>query len=487
MKNTIKSFLMFGISILTLTACDFSSILGSLNEIDDSNAPVFVTKELNDGTYSIAAGKGAKNVVDLVIPSSFEGKTISAIANYGFKGLPKLKTLHIERNKELVTIGQSAFEDCSSLHRVVIPDTIKTVGKNSFIKDSDELIIFCGKEEIPSGYNLPNSYSPAWETPTTMIFTGLDDYVENEDFCYGVKIDQSLAICRYIGEEANVVIPDTYNDTKITEIKPLSFAKHPKLRKLVLNNNITEIGKWAFYDSRKLEYALIPSSVKKIGRAAFLGNSENLLIFTETTEDPEGYFDGDNLIPSYNNGDWNYSAHLTFRGFSSIAETDTYFFAHTVKGYEWVIKYLGEETKVTIPATFNNHKVVGIGSEAFKGHNRITEVNLTSSISSIGNYAFSGCTLLQRVAFNYDNDTVTTAETLKIYDNAFEKTGLTSFWAPRNLIYLGKSVFNGTTFETITYLDSKSKWDNIEKDRYWKSGSAIKTLDIAGSTQSYSI
>lgn len=58
-------------------------------------------------------------------------------------------------------------------------------------------------------------------------------------------------------------------------------------------------------------------------------------------------------------------------------------------------KYVGE---VNIPATINfdgTVRVIAIGAKAFQNSTLLTKVTMTSQITSIGEYAFNGCSALE--------------------------------------------------------------------------------------------
>ena len=480
MKKFFQTIILASVSLLSLTACNFSSIFDSSESEDNSS--VFVYRELSNGTISISAGKAANKETSLTIPAEYDGKIVSEIAKDGFKNLSRLESVHITKNKDLTTIGSGAFSGCKALNRVAIPDTIKRIGDLAFAGNSGDLLVFCGVEESPSGYS--TNFNKEWYYGVSKTFYGMDDYLDAEGYCFGIKLDETLSLCKYYGNASHLEIPLAYNQKKITDINQYAF-KNSKVKSVVLSDSIKSIAPFAFYESKLLEYAFIPSTVLKIGKAAFLSNAENLIIFTETVEDPSGYHQGDTLPPITSNGPWNYSASLTLRGFSGFTETEKFVFAHSVKGEEWVARYIGEERQVSVPASFNNYKVTNIAPSAFKNQNRITQVSLPGTITRIGVEAFSGCSSLNTINFNSDNSTP--ASSLRFEDNCFEKTGFDSFIAPANLSYLGKFVFYNTLFDTLTFDGTKNQWSSIDKDSKWKNGSQINKIKIASSNETINL
>ena len=124
--------------------------------------------------------------------------------------------------------------------------------------------------------------------------------------------------------------------------------------------------------------------------------------------------------------------------------------------------YLNGElvTDLTIP-----NSITSIGNYAFYGCTGLKSITIPKSITSIGNYAFYGCTGLKSVEFNAENctymgsssypvfrgcnalSTVTIGENVKnIPSYAFYGcTGLTSITIPNSVTSIGESAFYGCT------------------------------------------
>lgn len=60
-----------------------------------------------------------------------------------------------------------------------------------------------------------------------------------------------------------------------------------------------------------------------------------------------------------------------------------------------LLRYLGSDTQLIIPAYINGVSIVSIGEGAFKDNKSITSVRLDSNITAVGANAFEGCTSLQ--------------------------------------------------------------------------------------------
>ena len=106
------------------------------------------------------------------------------------------------------------------------------------------------------------------------------------------------------------------------------------------------------------------------------------------------------------------------------------------------ITITGSNPKATgvliIPSTINNLPVTSIGNYAFAGCSGLTSVTIPDSVTSIGEGAFNGCTGLTSVTIGNSLTSIGYA--------AFNGcTGLTSVTLPDSLTSIGESAFNGCT------------------------------------------
>lgn len=102
--------------------------------------------ELEDGTLYIVDNPSVTLDRNLVIPSSLEGKTVSAV-RYAARGYGENSTLSVIIPDTITNIDYSTFRNCSDLQRVVIPASVKSIERGaSDLTDNIELY-YCGTEE----------------------------------------------------------------------------------------------------------------------------------------------------------------------------------------------------------------------------------------------------------------------------------------------------------------------------------------------------
>ena len=287
------------------------------------------------------------------------------------------------------------------------------------------------------------------------------DYIKTENYKFGVKIDGTLSISKYLGSDANVVIPENYNGKSITSIGSGAFEEKNRMKSVTLpstltriswsafencsqlkeihvQNKVTEIGYNAFRGCTNLKYAVIPQSVTEIGTGAFDYCSSELMIYCEAETTPSGYH-------NY----WYGSADKVWYGTTDYVETENYQFGIKIDGSYIITKYLGSETEVSVPGEIDNTAVSEIGRYSFAGKNRITKLVIPNTIYMIENYAFNKCSLL--------NDVTLSPYLQEIGKYAFSSCSrLNQIVIPKSVTEIGTGAFDYCSSELMIYCEAET-------------------------------
>ena len=197
---------------------------------------MFTYTLLNDGTYSVVA-RNKSIAGDIVIPSTYNGKAVTAIGYKAFTNCSSLTSVVIPNS--IRSIPTYTFQYCTSLTSVVIPDSVTSIGGQAFQGCSSLTSVV-----------IPNSVT----------------YIGDEAFAGNDSLTE-------------VVIPDG-----VTEIKYRAFSSCDSLTSVVIGDSVTSIGERAFYYSPSLTSIVIPKSVTTIKGQAFLDCDSLARVYYKGTE-----------------------------------------------------------------------------------------------------------------------------------------------------------------------------------------------------------
>ena len=295
-------------------------------------------------------------------------------------------------------IDVEEFEKCSVLKKIIIPDSVQSIGESAFE--------YCA---LLQDIAIPNAV------------TNIGDYA-----FYGCSGLTSVTI-----------------GNSVTSIGERTFYGCTSLTSITIGNSVKSIGYCAFYGCASLTNVTIGNSVKSIGESAFYGCTSltSVTIDNSVTSIGERAFYGCTSLTSIIIGNSVTSiGERTFYGCTSLTSITI---GNSVKSIGSSAFYgCISLTSITI-----DNSVTSIGSSAFNGCTSLTSATIGNSVKSIGFRAFYDCTSLTSVTIG---NGVTTIES-----RAFELcssltdvyyTGSESDW---NNIFIGSG--NSLTNATIHY------------------------------------
>lgn len=432
MQKKIRSLIYAGLGlILCVLLCGGVGMTAQAEE--SKTYGDFTYEEAKDGITITGYTGEAKKVV---IPDKINGTEVISIGNKAFWECTSLTGVTIPEG--VTSIGDRAFEDCTSLTSVTIPEGVTSIGNDAFS--------LCGNL---TSISLPKS------------LTSIGSYGFSGTDLTSITIPENV---RSIGCEAfylcdklkKVVLPEG-----ITRISSKTFAMCSNLTSITIPDSVTSIGNGVFCGCSKLKSVVIPDSVIEIDvfkKGENQGEYWWLLFDPNTT-----------IICNKNSAAYKYAKenNLPIKLMPKPAKKGTIL---TVPSKKIKVKVTSSSKKnptvavmkitnkkakkLTIPSTVKvggvTYKVTAVASQAFKSNKNLTNITIGRGITKIGNEAFAGCKNLKKI-------TVTAG----------------------NLTTIRKSAFKGINKKaTITVKGTKKAKTALKKQLKKKSVGYVKTWKI---------
>ncbi len=257
--------------------------------------------------------------------------------------------------------------------------------------------------------------------------------------------------------DTDIIIPSTHEGLPVTAIGDDAFSYCTGLTSIEIPDSVTSIGDYAFSWCTGLTSIEIPDSVTSICNYAFYSCS-----VLASIEIPIGVTSIGNDAFAYCSG----LVNITVESGNTVYHSDGNCLIETASG----TLILGCKNSI-IPT---DGSVTSIGSYAFSGCTGLTSIEIPDSVTSIGDYAFSDCTGLTSIEIP---DSVTS-----IGDRAFSYcTGLTSVEIPGSVTSIGNSAFSYCT--GLTSVEIPDSVTSIGEDALsWCTG--LTSIEIPASVTS---
>ena len=431
--------------------------------IGKTPASEFIFSSLGNNEWELTEYIGKRLAV--VIPSVYQGGVVTSIGSYAFSGCSGLTSITIPDS--VISIGEWAFYNCSGLTSITIPDSVTSVGSDAFsgYVNLEKVTV----DDLSSWIEI--DFGNATANP--LNYDETDFYVKDEKYELG----------------AELIIPEGTD-----RIGSYVFNGYTGLTKITIPDSVTSIGSSAFSSCSGLTSITIPGSVTNIGSSAFLGCNRLISITIPfvgsggSSNNHFGYIFG---ASSYsNNSSYVPSALKEVVITSGISIGDNAFY--NCRGL----------TGITIPDS-----VTSIGVSAFNGCSGLTGITIPNSVTSIGSSTFSSCSGLTSITLEqgnavyhsagnciietasgtliagYENSVIPNdGSVTSIGDYAFSGcSGLTSITIPDSVTSIGDGVFSSCSgLTSITIPDSVTSIG----DGVFSSCSGLTSITIPNSVTS---
>ena len=260
---------------------------------------------------------------------------------------------------QIETIPEYAFADCSALHEITMPATVKHILAYAFTNCNNlSTVTFLGDELLTLGEG-------AFKDSPTLHY---------------------------------ITIPEG-----VTEIENETFSGCQNLGEVILPDSVTTIGDEAFKDCVTIHTLVIPPNVNYISNTSFDGVDQTK-IDTSKNEYSQTIIKGE----------------LPKKGYKKVIGNVKYKVTKSSKT-KGTVSVIGAKNKkqksITIPSTVNingyTFKVTAIADKAFKKNTKLATVTIGSNVKTVGKEAFRDCKKLKKI-------TVKSKVVSKVGKNAFK-------------------------------------------------------------------
>ena len=303
---------------------------------------------------------------------------------------------------------------------------------------------------------------PYLTSPHSRYFSSLPGYGSSSynwgeesvaTYSYKVETDSDTgkdyaSITGYTGNPSVLAIPETLDGYTVKKIANFAFQRKTSLKAVTIPDTVTKIGWNAFDGCTNLSNVSLSKSLQSLGSQAFQNCKALVEIeIPKSLNEAGGYvFQGSGLTS------------VTFEAGTDKVVGDLFSNAEKLENVPLL------DTMTTI------------GSSAFSGCRSLREIRLPNKLTAIGNFAFRNCTALEsitipdtvtKIGWNaFDGCTslasVKLSEKLKtIPSNAFQGcSSLASIKLPQNLNDICTDTFSGSGLESVTIPASCTTIDN---------------------------
>lgn len=419
----------------------------------------------------------------IVVPSSYEGLTVTAIVDGAFKGAKDVKSITIPST--VTSIGKGIFAGCSSLEKISVPFIGNKAGAIQ-ANDSTVLGYFFGTEKSDGTYAIKQYYS-ASESETYYIPSKLESVVVTDgELLYGTFQSMKSLKSITVGGDNSIISPycfsgcsaltDLYISDKYIEIGEYAFQACAKLKTITKSNILTQIGKYAFASCTSLESFDIPSGIVALEEATFYKCSALKEVFIPSTLVVlgEGAFQSCTSLEAIE-----LSSQTTQIGNGCFAKC-TALKSITIPGSIEKVNqtvFSGCTALVTVTIT---EGVFELGKSLFYNCSALETIEIPASVEVFGDDLFAGCTSLSQISISTSNPIYASING-DIYSNDLKTLILyapgkkdTTFTVPKEVSKIGENAFYGAS--NLSEIIIGENVTEIESYAFY--GSSITKLSI---------
>lgn len=387
------------------------------------------------GENVVSAVHTYASVGDYIISlTPLDGCEISISRIFPETALPTFSKMlyRVEMGVSVTNIGEYAFNGCSALRYITIPEGVASIGAYGFAENTGLSALVVPNGVVNINNNAAEKCSALTCVSLAASVANIGEYAFNEcSALRNITIPEGVAILNQYSLNSCSSLRKIILPASVTQIGDYAFASCFSLSEIALPPQVTTIGASAFSKCYPLEVVSLPSTLTSIGASAFahcyslrsIAFPEGITSIADYTcrdcfslenvELPEGVISiGKNAFTD-----------CIFKSFnipSSVTQIGGYAFSGSAL------------ESIVIPASVENLS----GTHHFANCYSLKDVTFLASVAVVPQYCFSKCSALVNVSLP--------ASITEIQGKTFEEcSALTTLTLPMELTTIGSACFSG--------------------------------------------
>ncbi len=379
---------------------------------------VFEFEEIDAGNaYSVKKGTGISLIKTVTIPSMYNGKPVTTVEASAFDGCSNLIEINIPNTVTLVNIGAegpaaagNCFKGCTKLERVNVYEVEGVIEEDVVYSSVDGVLLRRNNGEVELAYFPYYTKSGTYRVPSNV--TSIPQYAFKS--CSKLETIIVPSSVKFVGEQAFA---------SCSNLKEIRFLVDDE----ITDERTLELGEKVFYSNSILETLTLPSYVTNFDPGIIEYCSSLAYI---------------NIVGEYENANY-----ASIDGvIVNKAKTEIIFCPRGRTG--------DYETPVNVDT---------IKAKAFASCNKLTSLVISGQVKLIEEEAFKSCYGLESLVF----EGTATDVRLSIETNAFNGCSkITQVVLPENLISLKEASFGNMTNLTKVTVESSSENLDFETNAF---------------------
>ncbi|MBE6740995.1 MAG: leucine-rich repeat domain-containing protein [Ruminococcaceae bacterium] len=439
---------------------------------------------VSENKATITAYNGSAEV--LSIPSTLGGYSVAEIGEGAFQNNITLQRVTVPAGVN--KIGARAFYSCVMLRSISLPATVSELSEKTFANCSS-------LERVTAAGSLTKIYREAFNYCSSLQSLNLTSaltYIGDNAFanCYAIQINMEKLSgdITYIGSQAFRNCYKAYGSANIsaqTTVGGLAFdacgaqainfnSEHPKYSSengIIFNKDktslvrypagranteytipstVAQIDSYAFHRAQQLESIVIPESVSIIGDYAFASclMLDNVVLPSSVDELSDYAFNSCPMLKSVSFPENLISIGAHAFGYCDLREINLPSSLESIGKYAFYRNY--NLTEAVLP-----NSVTEMDSFVFEDCRALSSVTLSENLGAVAWGTFANCEALSSI--------VVPEGCTEIEGAAFMGCkALESVYLPSTLEYVGRNAFSDTKLVEVYYNDAQTKWEIID-------------------------